>query len=324
MVEFADIDKKKGFPVGTLKSVCCQESSDGVNLISPKGAKGIFGFMPDARNEVLQETGKDAWSTDRREAAEAAGYYLSKMLKRFDGDFNKALAAYNAGAGTVRRAERSDEDSWLRFMPAETRNYVVAVQRRVKQFGHDVGETVSHHLAQAEKMLMHRDPHPTQVAAVVAKPAKAATVVAKEKTNQSAFDYIAEALDKVFGAEKETVVAKVEPKKTEVTNTESHWLEALLGLITTPAVTPAVKVAQESNANSANVSSLKDVFNAIAESITHFGDSKTEKPSTQAAATKLAQAGVVQQTGLCATTDIACASGGFKAGLQKGTPLHKA
>ena len=56
--------------------------------------------------------------------------YLAAMLKLFGGDERKALAAYNAGPGATRKAIKKANErggDWLRFLPAETRNYVPSV-----------------------------------------------------------------------------------------------------------------------------------------------------------------------------------------------------
>jgi soluble lytic murein transglycosylase-like protein len=50
-----------------------------------------------------------------------SGYY-----KQY-GDYAKALAAYNAGSGTVDYAIKAGGANWMSFLPAETRNYIFKI-----------------------------------------------------------------------------------------------------------------------------------------------------------------------------------------------------
>lgn len=78
------------------------ESGGNNSAVSPKGARGRMQIMPATRNEILKETGIDAYSSP--EASMQAGtYYLAKKLKETNGDTNLALAAYNAGFGNVQK-----------------------------------------------------------------------------------------------------------------------------------------------------------------------------------------------------------------------------
>ncbi len=67
---------------------------------------------------------------DLRDSTDAALDYLAQLNRRFDGDWLKALAAYNAGPGRISRAERRnlsrglDTDFWSLELPRETRAYV--------------------------------------------------------------------------------------------------------------------------------------------------------------------------------------------------------
>lgn len=49
---------------------------------------------------------------------------LRKNFEHFGGDASKALAAYNAGRGTVEKLVRSRGANWISGLPTETRNYV--------------------------------------------------------------------------------------------------------------------------------------------------------------------------------------------------------
>ncbi len=94
-------------------------------------AAGLWQFIP--------STGKyfgltqSWWHDDRRdvlEATDAALTYLDRLAKRFDGDYTLALAAYNAGGGTVSSAMRRNRnagkptDFWSLSLPKETSHYV--------------------------------------------------------------------------------------------------------------------------------------------------------------------------------------------------------
>ncbi len=75
------------------------------------------------------------WHDDRfdpEKSTIAAAQYLKRLHKRFNGDWELALAAYNSGSGTVRRATRlakrqgKKTDYWSLKLPRETRGYVPA------------------------------------------------------------------------------------------------------------------------------------------------------------------------------------------------------
>lgn len=84
------------------------------------------------------------WYDGRRDilaSTDAALTYLQQLHQRFDGDWLLALAAYNAGGGTVSRAIRRNSeqgkptDYWSLELPAETKAYVpklLAVSRLVR------------------------------------------------------------------------------------------------------------------------------------------------------------------------------------------------
>jgi soluble lytic murein transglycosylase-like protein len=88
--------KRYGIDPRILGSVCFTESRYRLDAISPKGARGLMQFMPDtARRYGLQDP------HDPRAAIDAGARYLRDLLVRFNGRLDLALAAYNAGEGTV-------------------------------------------------------------------------------------------------------------------------------------------------------------------------------------------------------------------------------
>ena len=116
-----------------LLSVAYVESGFNSMALSPKGARGVWQFMPaTARRYGLSVDGAVDHRTHTALATRAAARYLRDLHGQF-GDWKLALAAYNAGEGRVRSIIRRtgvrdfDEMSRRRLLPAETRAYVPSV-----------------------------------------------------------------------------------------------------------------------------------------------------------------------------------------------------
>lgn len=107
------------------------ESAYEATASSSQNASGLWQFMPPtARSMGLKQ---DWWYDGRNDplaSTRAALDYLELLNQRFDGDWLLAIAAYNAGQGTVQRAIRSNRNSgkgvdfWSLSLPRETRNHV--------------------------------------------------------------------------------------------------------------------------------------------------------------------------------------------------------
>ena len=94
-------------------------------------AAGLWQFIPGTARMYGMRI--DWWYDGRRDviaATEGALTYLDDLQAQFDGDWLLALAAYNSGAGTVRRAIRNNKKAgkgtsyWDLKLPRETRGYV--------------------------------------------------------------------------------------------------------------------------------------------------------------------------------------------------------
>jgi len=96
----ADAAKRNGLPAQFVKSVLAAESAFRADAVSPKGAVGLMQLMPATAKEY------GANPTDPRQNIEAGTQYLRDLLLRYQHDDHqviRALAAYNAGPGTVDR-----------------------------------------------------------------------------------------------------------------------------------------------------------------------------------------------------------------------------
>lgn len=101
-----------------LEAVVWQESRWNARAVSPAGARGLAQLMPGTARMM----GVDP--DDPHANLEGGARYLRIQLDAFEGDLEKALAAYNAGPGRVIRAGG---------IPAirETRDYVAAIMARL-------------------------------------------------------------------------------------------------------------------------------------------------------------------------------------------------
>lgn len=100
-----------------IKAVIKAESSFNPKAVSPAGAQGLMQLMPATARELGVED-----SFDPEQNIMGGTRYLRDLLKRYDGDLDSALAAYNWGMGNLARSDGR--------LPEETRTY----QKRVKQF----------------------------------------------------------------------------------------------------------------------------------------------------------------------------------------------
>lgn len=101
-----------------IEALVWQESRWRANAVSPVGARGLAQLMPGTARE-LGVNPDDPFAN-----LEGGARYLRQQLDRFDGDLERALAAYNAGPGRVARAGG---------IPAirETQLYVAAIMGRL-------------------------------------------------------------------------------------------------------------------------------------------------------------------------------------------------
>ena len=123
-VPYADLftraASRHGVDASLLAAVASQESSFNSQAVSPAGAQGLMQFMP------ATAKGLGVNPLDPTSAIDGAARYLSSLTKQF-GSTDLALAAYNAGPGTVTRYGGIPPYS-------ETQNYVRNVLTKAEAY----------------------------------------------------------------------------------------------------------------------------------------------------------------------------------------------
>ncbi|MCL2405637.1 MAG: lytic transglycosylase domain-containing protein [Defluviitaleaceae bacterium] len=125
-----------------ILAVIMAESSFRPNVQSPAGAQGLMQLMPTTAEWLAGLMGKQDFDPDSiwdpQVNIAMGSFYLNWLKRRYQGDINLALAAYNAGQGRVNSwladPEISSDGRTLDIIPfPETRNYVerVEINRRV-------------------------------------------------------------------------------------------------------------------------------------------------------------------------------------------------
>lgn len=114
----AEIARKHGLDPALVLAVIAVESAFQPAAVSPKGAQGLMQLMPGTARELGVTD-----ALDPAQNVDGGARYLRALIAQHKGDLRLALAAYNAGAGAVKRH---------RGVPPyrETREYVEKVLRR--------------------------------------------------------------------------------------------------------------------------------------------------------------------------------------------------
>ena len=116
-------------------AVMREESHFRADVFSWVGAGGLMQIMPATGQEIAGRKGVEITDRDLLKPEiniDFGAFYLRLMLDNFDGDVDKALAAYNGGGGNVRRWSSSplgttpaDFPTAITFL--ETREYITKV-----------------------------------------------------------------------------------------------------------------------------------------------------------------------------------------------------
>lgn len=113
---FKEASEKYNIPAEVLKAVAEVESGFDSKAVSSCGAAGIMQLMPQTAKSLGVSNVYDA-----EQNINGGAKYLSNLLKEYNGNLDLALAAYNAGPGSVEKYNGVPPYQ-------ETRNYIEKVK----------------------------------------------------------------------------------------------------------------------------------------------------------------------------------------------------
>lgn len=114
--------RRYGVDASLIKAIIKAESNFNPRAVSSAGAQGLMQLMPaTARGLGVRD------SFDPEQNVMAGTSFLKDMLRRYGGDLNDALAAYNWGPGNVDRHGSGT-------LPRETREYLTKVKGYYAQY----------------------------------------------------------------------------------------------------------------------------------------------------------------------------------------------
>ena len=159
-----------------LKYLPVIESALNPNAVSRVGATGLWQFMlATGRQYGLQINSLVDERRDPVKSSYAAAQYLRDLYKVF-GDWNLVIAAYNCGPANITKAihrANGEKDYWqiYPYLPKETRGYVpafIAANYIMTYYSqHNICPMTTRLPAQTDTIMVNRDVHLEQIAAVV-------------------------------------------------------------------------------------------------------------------------------------------------------------
>lgn len=95
----------------------------------PSGSRGLMQLMPATAREIGKQIGQRPRPYDPEFNIQAGSYYLARMMRAFDGNLTHAIAAYNAGPGSIRKRLRKGQG-----LSTRSQSYVEKVRDAQRKF----------------------------------------------------------------------------------------------------------------------------------------------------------------------------------------------
>lgn len=117
-----------------VSAVICTESGFDDTAVSRRGAVGLMQIMPDTGAWAAEKIGIADFSQEMLNRPDVniriGCWYLSYLDNMFGGDWDKVIAAYNAGPGNV--TEWAGDGKLTDIPFGETKNYLIKIKRNLE------------------------------------------------------------------------------------------------------------------------------------------------------------------------------------------------
>jgi soluble lytic murein transglycosylase-like protein len=113
-----------------INAVIWVESKFNARARGPGGTQGLMQLMPATARELAERLGERSRPYDPGFNVRAGTLYLSRMIRKFDGNVGLGLAAYHGGPGHVLKWRKAGK----RGIPDGSKKYVEKIEAAKKMF----------------------------------------------------------------------------------------------------------------------------------------------------------------------------------------------
>lgn len=112
-----DVEKRYNLPTGMIVALKNAGERTNIGQVSPKGAKGVMQFIDSTRKAYPHDV------ADPFDSIDAAGRYMSDLVKQYNNNPMAAIAHYNGGGAAAKAVLAGKQPP-----KEETKNYISRIK----------------------------------------------------------------------------------------------------------------------------------------------------------------------------------------------------